>query len=151
MIHCFSPVLRFLIALAPVRDLFLFAKHLFVAARRHIIFANHFSATTLLPLRKTVFTHPLPPAGVSVSTKSMQWYAMARGGKRSGLDRPPLSPAGAVGSVPDPISRREKKKNPTEKTSFSQTMTVKKMSSTSLIPILRLSDLRLPNRGGRWT
>jgi hypothetical protein len=37
--------------------LFLFAKHLFVAARRHIVFARHFAATTVLPLRKDSF-HP---------------------------------------------------------------------------------------------
>jgi hypothetical protein len=43
--------------------LFLFAKHKFVAARRHIVFARHFSATTLLPLRMILFTHPLPPQG----------------------------------------------------------------------------------------
>jgi hypothetical protein len=49
----------FLVALAPVRDLFLFAKHKFVAARRHIVFPRHFAATTLLPLRKDSFS-PTP-------------------------------------------------------------------------------------------
>jgi hypothetical protein len=44
-------VLRFLVALAPIRDLFLFAKHLFVAARGHIV-TRHFALTTLLPIRK---------------------------------------------------------------------------------------------------
>src|SRR5262249_6009714 len=55
--------LRFLVALAPVRDLFLFAKHKFVAARRYIVFARHFAVTILLPLRKFFSPTPSPPRG----------------------------------------------------------------------------------------
>src|SRR5262245_52683511 len=64
--HCRSSSpewLRLLVDLASVRDLFLFAKHLFVAARRHIVFARHFAVTILLPLRKILFTHPLSAQG----------------------------------------------------------------------------------------
>jgi hypothetical protein len=43
-------VLRFLVASAPVRDLFLFAKHKFVAARRHIV-------------NDSFHPPPLPPQG----------------------------------------------------------------------------------------
>src|SRR5262245_6494586 len=54
----------FLVALASVRVLFLFAKHLFVAARRHIVFARHFAVTILLPLRK-FFSPTLAPDPIS--------------------------------------------------------------------------------------
>ena len=63
-------MLRFLVALAPVRDLFIFAKHKFAAARRHIVFARHFAATTLLPLRKNSFHPPPPAAGYPLQQKS---------------------------------------------------------------------------------
>jgi len=63
-------VLRFLVALAPVRDLFLFAKHLFVAVRRHIVFARHFAVTILLPLRKFFSPTPSPPKGLPVCAGS---------------------------------------------------------------------------------
>jgi len=36
---------------------------LFVAARRHIVFARHFAVTILLPLRKFFSPTPSPPRG----------------------------------------------------------------------------------------
>ena len=64
---------------------------------------------------------------------------------------PPPPTGRALGVCTGPNFKKRKKEKPDRKDFFLSNNDCEENEFHSLIPILRLSDLRLPNRGGRWT